>query len=121
MKKALFFLVVILLLNLDTADPCKNAEAKGVADCEKLDAGEGFYKCCYYEGDWEYMGEKGTEKGCESITKDNYDNIKDYIKKLENGELDEDEDDDGGELDISIDCGSNYIIIPMLSLILLFF
>ena len=121
MKKALFFFVVTLFLNLNIADPCENDEAKGAEDCEKLDAGEGFYKCCYYETDWEFMGEKGTEKGCESITKDNYDNIKDYIKKLENGELDEDEDDDGGELDISIDCGSNYIIIPMLSLILLFF
>ena len=62
MKKALFFFVVTLFLNLNIADPYENDEAKGAEDCEKLDAGEGFYKCCYYETDWNTWEKKEPKK-----------------------------------------------------------
>ena len=119
MKKALILLMAILLLNLSISESCKNDNASKAEDCEKLEAGEGFYKCCYYETDWKSSEGKGTKKGCEPITKDQYDNIKDYIKKIENGDFDDDEDSDV-ELDVSVDCGSDFIVFSLLALILLF-
>ena len=112
MKKALYLFTLMLLINIYSSNECKNDNAKGSGDCEKLDPDEGDYKCCYYEYDYEVGGEKGTAKGCESISKENYDNIKDYIKK-------EEEDTDVGSIDLSIDCYSNYITISLISLLIL--
>ena len=62
-----------------------------------------------------YKGENIELKLCNSITKEQYDNIKDYIKEKikENGK--------GGAKcrKFSIDCNSNYLVFSLLSLILL--
>ena len=52
------------------------------------------------------------------VTKDQYNKIKDTIKELEKIA---NEDEEGiSKSSISLDCSSNYIIISILSLILLF-
>ena len=50
-------------------------------------------------------------EGCISVTKAQYDDIDDAIEAYEK--------DEKADID-SLDCGSNYIIISLLSLILLF-
>ena len=49
--------------------------------------------------------------GCITVTKAQYDDIDDAIETIEKEE--------GADID-TLDCGSNYIIISLLSLILLF-
>ena len=125
MKKALFLFLTVLLIsqymcddddeNLDYGE-CKHEKtASGVGDCENLKAGD-YYKCCFV--DYEYTDPEngeGHDKYCEPITKDFYDNIKDEIDKEEKAAKAA-----GGKADISIDCSSNYVMISLLTLILLF-
>ena len=55
--------------------------------------------------------DEGNFEGCFSVTKAQYDDIDDAIETIEKED----------EVDIdTLDCGSNYIIISLLSLILLF-
>ena len=87
----------------DDAVKCKGPGKKNADECNKIAADEGDYRCCYYD--------IGNAKGCTSISKADYDKIDDFIEKIEKEE----------SLDVeSLDCGSNYIIISLLSLILLF-
>ena len=60
-------------------------------------------------------GEKVSAKTCESLTKTQYDDIDDFIDDVE----DIYEIIGYDDVDIDIDCSSNYIIIPLLSLIML--
>ena len=66
----------------------------------------------YVEMEWD----GGSSTSCGFVTKDEYDDIDDYIDKSE--ELSE----AAGlsDVDISIDCGSNYLLISLLLLFLLF-
>ena len=90
---------------------CSNENAKKTSDCEKLDPGE-YHKCCFYK--LKIEGED-VDSYCMAVTKQMYEKIKDTIKDME-----KDEDYEDVSVKISIDCGSNYIIISVLSLILLF-
>ena len=108
--KALYALLIILLFaqicDADDAVKCKGAKKKNADECNKINPAEGFYRCCFIKGkldgrSWE---------GCTSITKAQYDDIDDAIEAYEKA---------GYDID-SLDCGSNYIIISLLSLILLF-
>ena len=65
-----------------------------------------YYRCCFVE----IEGQGSELKTCVALTKEKYDDIDGTIKSLkEQGDYD----------DIEIDCESNYIILPLLSLILL--
>ena len=124
MKKALYLLLALLLLskfNCQSEEEedydegeCKEKISSG---CENLKVGKGYYKCCLFEAefDQEYDGEKES-KLCRPITQTEYDDIKDYIKKSE----DDFKNGLGFGVDISIDCASNYVMISLLSLIILF-
>ena len=86
---------------------------KQAEDCNnrELDSGE-YYRCCFIEAEM-----KGVEsKTCLPLSKEEYDDIGDYIDKSEKAAKDMGVDVE----DYSIDCGSNYIVISILSLILLF-
>ena len=110
MKNTLFLTFAILLVlqfNFVTND-C-SGDASKVEDCQSKTLGTGEYKCCLYEAEWD----GGSGSGCVGVTKEEYDDIDDYIDKLE-------EAGDEADLDIDIDCGSNYLLISLLSLILLF-
>ena len=117
MKKALFLLIAVLLLakfNCDEEEEyCgdEEYEPKNVDDCQKLklpndEEGENYKHCCFLEA--KFKGVKG--KSCIPLTQKQYDDIDDFIDKGE----------DAGYSDVSLDCGSNYIMVSLLSLILLF-
>ena len=110
MKNTLFLTFAILLVlqfNFVTND-CNGSGSK-VEDCQSKTLGTGEYKCCFFEAEWD----GGSSSGCEGLTQDQYDNIDDFIdKEEENSGLD--------DIDIDIDYNSNYLLISLLSLILLF-
>ena len=123
MNKAVFFLLAILLISqyycddedddyLDKGDCNDKEDVSKVSECEKLDAGD-YFKCCFVKTKDKDLGE---HTSCEPITKENYDKIKDYIKQYKK---DLKEEEGLSSVDVSINCGSNYIIISALSLILL--
>ena len=116
--KGLHMLLAVLILSLyccqEKEEYCDtDIKANGIDDCKnlKLDEEE-MYKCCFAEG----KGNGQTEKNCWPVTKGEYDEIKDFIKTLES----EAKKDAGFDVEYSVDCSSNYIIISLLSLILLF-
>ena len=101
--KILYALLIILLFAQIFCGDCDDTNGKDADECNKIGADEGDYRCCYYD--------IGNDKGCMSISKEDYDGIDDFIEHIEKKE----------SVDVeSIDCGSNYIIISLLSLILLF-
>ena len=106
--KTLYALLIILLFAQIICDvyECENAKKKNADECNKINPGEDFYRCCFIKGKF---GGKSRE-GCTSVTKAEYDDIDDAIEAYEKA---------GADID-SLDCGSNYIIISLLSLILLF-
>ena len=107
--KTLYALLIILLFAQIICDvyECENAKKKNADECNKINPGEDFYRCCFIKGKFDGK----SWEGCTSITKAQYDDIDNAIEEYEkNAEADID----------SLDCGSNYIIISLLSLILLF-
>ena len=110
--KTLYALLIVLLFaqiicDADEVDGCERTEKKNADECNKIGPDEGDYRCCFIKGKF---GGKSWE-GCTSVTKAQYDDIDDAIEAYEKAM----------EADIdSLDCGSNYIIISLLSLILLF-
>ena len=110
--KTLYALLIILLFaqiicDADDVDGCDGTEKKNADECNKINPAEGFYRCCFIK----VKSEEGSWEGCYPVTKAQYDDIDDAIEEYEkNAEADVD----------SLDCGSNYIIISLLSLILLF-
>ena len=110
--KTLYALLIILLFaqiicDADNVDGCEDAEKKNADECNKIGPDEGGYRCCFIKG--KFAGESW--EGCASVTKTQYDDIDDAIEAYEKAW--------GADID-SLDCGSNYIIISLLSLILLF-
>ena len=117
--KIYYLLLAALILsfyNVQTCEEVKNPT--GVSSCEnvKMDSDyddDGAKYCCYAKGK-EKDDDDGTTEDlneCWGISQDIYDKIEDYIDELEKGKIFE---------DLSIDCASNYIMISLLSLILLF-
>ena len=110
--KALYALLVLLLVSPYLCESCEFLDdTKGLSDCNSrsLDKEDGEAYCCFIK--YKYEGVK--LESCIPVTQGQYDDIKGFIKTLENSdEMDLD--------DVSVDCGSNYIIISLFSLILLF-
>ena len=81
-------------------------EAGSSDDCKDLPIGTGYSNCCFVKG------KKDSEDvaTCIPLTKNQYDNIKDYIKELE----------EDGSTDVKkLDCKSIYLELSILSFILL--
>ena len=55
----------------------KNCPKREFSSDEKEDNA---YKCCYFETECKPLGIKTSYKGCEPVTKTEYDDIKEYIK-----------------------------------------
>ena len=109
--KTLYALLIILLFaqiicQEDDVVLCDSAKKKNADECNKINPVAGFYRCCFIKG--KFLGQ--SEERCTSVTKEQYDDIDDTIEAYEKA---------GADID-SLDCGSNYIIISLLSLILLF-
>ena len=126
MNKAIYLLLLSLLLSqiycdttpADYKNYCGYEEDGTVKDednCHNRKLEDGDYRCCFVEVEGKYQGQKMERKSCLPLTKDEYDKIDDFVDAQEKivGE--------GNEIDdFSIDCASNYIMISLLSLILLF-
>ena len=82
-----------------------------VENCKKLKKGDGY--CCYTEAP-----KSSESKFCQSISKYEYDNIKDYVKFMKKFGGDEGETEDK---DAKIDCKSFYLKFSSIILLLLFF
>ena len=108
--KTLYVLLVLTLIAQCLSTKCVGAPQPSKAeDCNNRELDSGYYRCCFVEFEM-----KGIEtKGCTPLTKEQYDDIDDYIDKAK-------DDAEVTVEDFSIDCGSNYIVISILSLILLF-
>ena len=110
--KTLYALLIVLLFAQIICDGDDEVKYKGPGkknadECNKINPAEGFYRCCFIK----VKSEEASYEGCYPVTKAQYDDIDDAIEEYEKNE----------EADIdSLDCGSNYIIISLLSLILLF-
>ena len=116
MKRALYFLLIaLLILHCDCQEEyCDEQDASKQKDCEKYKLEDGDYKCCFVE--FKIGPDEG--KFCEAYSKEKYDKIEEDVKKAKDGI-----EEDGVKVKydkISIDCGAQYIIISLLSLILLF-
>jgi len=101
----ILFTSLILCILTDECNEKDSASSK--KDCKDLKT-DG-YKCCYYK----VKINSGDETGCTSVTKTQYDNIKDYIKEWEDEMKNED-------LKVKkIDCKSIYLELSVLGFILL--
>ncbi len=126
MNKAIYLLLLSLLLSQiycqDTPDDYKNycgkeedGTVKDEDDCHNRKLRDGDYRCCFVEYEGTFQGEKRERKSCLPLTKDEYDKIDDLVDAQKKGV------GEGNQIDdFSIDCSSNYIMISLLSLILLF-
>ena len=96
----------------------KTYSFNSVNDCKQLELDTGDYICCFFEVTVSLDGRKESGKTCDSLTKAQYDELDEYIDYVE-------ETYEKGygldDVDIDVDCTSKYIIIPLLSLIMLFF
>ena len=101
----LVILLVSLLINQCSAANCPEANPSKKSTChDKTVANSGSY-CCYYKA--KANGETGSI--CLELTKDQKENIKDYIDQVEKS----------GVSVKSLDCKSSFIEFGLLSLIFL--
>ena len=120
MKKALYFLIIALLvMHCDGQEEyCGGQTASKQKDCKKYKLDEDEYRCCFVDSKSK-MNEINLEyKVCTPLSKDEYDKIDEFVKDAK-----KEYNEGGTKVEVekySIDCGAQYIIISLLSLILLF-
>ncbi len=102
-KIILFASLILCILSSECSEKTSAEKAK---DCKDLKTSESDGHCCYAKG----KDKAGTSVSrCISLNKSEYDQIKDYIKTLEN---------QGYEIK-KLDCKSIYLELSVLSFILL--
>ncbi len=91
-----------------------DGSGKNAKDCKKRTVTNSTDHCCYTTISLNIMGVKESDKGCDEITKDEYNDIKKYINEVK-GVLEE-----YGATDIkfTVDCSSSYLILSILGLII---
>ena len=104
--KSVVFLISILLVSYVLNKGCNLAEGSKVDDCKNLDTIVEDSHCCLLES----SAGGQSAKICTEVLKKDYDNIKDYVKKLE--------DQVNNAVDYDIDCGCSYLSISLLGLLL---
>ena len=104
MSKAFFLLLIAFLISQYDGRICADITVTPTkaSDCNDREKDEGTYRCCYLEASGLKM--------CAPFNKEQYDAIADAIDQYKNQ----------GYNDISIDCGANYIMLSLISLILFF-
>ena len=100
----LFSLIIHIYSNCDMILPSKKKDCyEGLSEEDKKD----YSYCCFFKGKKEKIGPYG--EYCHSLTKEEYDNIEEYIKHGESL---------GAQVD-KLDCKSNYLNISLLILVIL--
>ena len=114
--KALYVLLVILLLSQYKAEKCdSDTLPTQPIDCHNREkSSQNEHKCCYVYQKYFLIGTLRREKLCNPVTKNEFDNIENVINSLKGGieKL-------GGIIDtIDVNCSSNYLYISLLSLMI---
>jgi len=112
--KALYALLIILLLSINKTEKCQGSEPTQASSCHSRDKTGNEFRCCYVNQKYYLMGTLEKGKFCQAVTKSEFDNINDLVKSLKAGV-----EKMGGIFEIfEIDCSSNYLYISLLSLII---
>jgi len=107
MKFYNIILFASLILYIYSSSACDSkTDASKAKDCKDLQTDNSEDYCCYAKGKDE---KSNSLSGCVTVQKKDYDNIKDFIKSLEN---------QGYEVK-KLDCKSIYLELNILSFILL--
>ena len=117
--KAFHAILLPLLLSHIYSKLCFNVKANSVSECEGLELLPNDYKCCLHQATYEsdITGETVHIKECDGITESEYEDIDLTIDLLEQAF-----DILGDNVrDVEINCGSKYLVISLLSLVLLLF
>ena len=116
MKLICFCLLLLSLSYINTATECGEEEsASSVKDCKDLEISRPDSHCCFLYQKGSYMGQSAEFKACIQLPKELYDNIKDYIKTVEQACKAQ-----GGSCTVKkLDCKSSYLAFSLFSLILL--
>ena len=115
--KVQYLILFALLLSLYNCEECYQIEPEKAANCH--DNKKDGYHCCYQttKSKNSKTGSNGESFTCTLVSDDDYKKIEEYIKDQKKKY---EESQKNTEYTIKIDCGSNYIIYSLLSLILLF-
>ena len=113
--KALYALLIILLLSLYKAETClSTTKPSKASECNSRTLETNQYKCCYLYVKVTAMSITSENKQCVPVTQPEYDNIKEVISKTK-----EITEKTGVKVDkIDIDCSSSYLYISLLALII---
>ena len=113
--KKLAFIISIFLMSYIYSESCDSKEAAtGYKDCKDLTVSGNYKYCCFIKNSVSYKGQSSEYKSCESLTKEQYDQIKKYIDEVEAEAKKE-----GYEYKIEINCKSNYLQYYLATLLLL--
>ena len=113
--KALYALLIILLLSLYKAETClATTKPSKASECNSRTLETNQYKCCYLYVKVTAMSITSEDKKCLPVTQAEYDNIKQVITTTK-----EMAEKTGVKIDkIDIDCSSSYLYISLLALII---
>ena len=104
--KSIVFLILILLVSYVLNTDCSLTQGSKVDDCKNLKTYYDDSHCCLLKS----SAAGQSAKVCTEVIKKDYDNIKDYIKKLE--------ETVNNAVDYDVDCGCSYLSISLLGLLL---
>ena len=111
MKIFTVLISILLLTYINTDDTtCNGTKGKKADDCKDLKKTNDEDYCCYIKG----KNKQGDSEGCIQVSKADYDNIKNYIQRME--ELGKNDDVKVKKLD----CYSFYLTGSLFSLVLFF-
>lgn len=105
-KIILFVSLILYIYSEDKYCGDSSVSASKAKDCKDLKLADKYSNCCYVKGKQNNVD----VSTCISLTKDQYNNIKDYIKELESG---------GADVK-KLDCNSYFLELSILSFILIF-
>ena len=113
--KALYALLIILLLSLYKAETClSTTKPSKASECNSRTIETNQYKCCYLYVKVTAMSITAEDMKCLPVTQAEYDNIKQVITTTK-----EMAEKTGVKIDkIDIDCSSSYLYISLLALII---
>ncbi len=113
--KALYALLIILLLSLYKAETCTaSTKPSKASECNSRTLETNQYRCCYLYVKATFMSVTSEDMKCLPVTQAEYDNIKEVISKSK-----EMAEKTGVKVDkIDIDCSSSYLYISLLALII---
>ena len=113
--KVIILLVSIIMISFVLNKVCEG-EAENYNECKNRKLEDSSHRCCFFSTKFTILGQQMTEKGCEEITKTQFDNIQEHIKQSEQALLDLEGVKD---VNVVVNCISSYLSLSILGLIIL--